>query len=83
MNMSGYQPLPLINKFIPYATPKQGAVIAKLMSEDYYSFNRFMLNVETNTAVAVLENDDALVIIYPDGYLDIRSDKSIAIIRDF
>ena len=50
MNMSGYQPLPLINKFIPYATPKQGAVIAKLMSEDYYSFNRFMLNVETNTA---------------------------------
>lgn len=82
MNMSVANTLPLVSKFMPYATSEQGARVTSLMRINY-SFNRFMLNGETHSAVAVLECDAHLVVVYPDGYSDIRSDKSIEIIKDF
>jgi hypothetical protein len=83
MNMSVADTLPLVSKFMPYATIEQGTKVNDLMRGGNYTFNRFMLNGETHSAVAVLECDAHLVIVYPDGYLDLRRDRSIEIIKDF
>ena len=83
MNLSGYDPLPLLSKFMPYATITQGTKVNDLMRGGNYTFNRFMLHGNTHSALAVLECVDHLVVVYPDGYLDLRRDKSIAVIRDF
>lgn len=77
------EPLPLLDRFYPYATIEQGWAIEKLMRSGFYSFSRYMLNEDNHKAVAVLESSHDVVIVYPDGYKDLRPDKTVEVVRDF
>ena len=77
------EPLPLIDRFYPYATMPQGWAVDSIMRSGFYSFSRYIVNESTSKAVAVFESEYDVVVVYPDGYKDCRPDKTFEVLRDF
>lgn len=82
INYADFEPLPMVSKFMPYATIPQGTSVNNLLRIGY-NFDRFLINDDTNAAIAVLVKGSICVVVYPDNYHDVRKDRSFAIVKEF
>jgi hypothetical protein len=73
---------PILTGFIPVASEKQQNRAASLLTLGYI-LTKFIINDITGKAIAVFSNPKNVIVLYPDGFHDIRVDKSFDIVREF